>query len=248
MHVRYSEFGENFQENVNQAGYVVDDDRREVDSDLSYRWWLKNNLFQYIEVGTNNNVFWARTTGVLRSWNINESVEFYLRNRLSLEYRYNNEYKLFEKDYYNYRHNFELGYNTAEWSYAAASYSFGRNFDRDFQRYSWAGRIKITEKMAVEYNGDLIQFTPDTENQSTFINVLTLNYNFTRDLWVKMFAQNSTSSSKFYIYGLAGWRFKPPFGAVYLIYSHDQEAEVMGGIASADAVFLKITLPISVIR
>jgi hypothetical protein len=248
MHVRYSEFGENFQENVNQAGYVVDDDRREVDSDLSYRWWLKNKLFQYIEVGTNNNVFWARTTGVLRSWNINESVEFYLRNRFSLGYRYNNEYKLFEKDYYNYRHNFKLGYNTAEWSYAAASYSFGRNFDRDFQRYSWAGRIKITEKMAVEYNGDLIQFTPDTENQSTFINVLTLNYNFTRDLWVKMFAQNSTSSSKIYIYGMAGWRFKPPFGAVYLIYSHDQEAEVMGDIASADAVFLKITLPISIIR
>lgn len=248
MHVRYSEFGENFQENVNQAGYVVDDDRREVDSDLSYRWWIKNKLFQYIEVGTLNNVFWARTTGVLRSWNINESVEFYLQNRFSLRYRYSNEYKLFEKDYYNHQNSFSLGYNTAEWSYAEVSYSFGRNFDRDFQRYSLEGRIKITEKFAVEYNGDLIQFTPDTENLSTFINVVALHYNFTPDLWVKIFAQNSTSSSKFYFYGLAGWRFKPPFGAIYLIYSHDQEAELMGELARADAVFLKITLPISVIR
>lgn len=248
MHVRYSEFGENFQENVNQTGYVVDDDRREVDSDLSYRWWIKNNFLRYIEVGTRNNVFWARTTGVLRSWNINETIEFYLRNRFSFEYRYNNEYKLFDKDYYNYRHSFSLGYNTAEWSHAVAGYTFGHNFDRDFQRYSLGGRVKITEKMAVEYSGDYIKFTPDEENESTLINVLSVNYNFTNDLWIKLFAQNSTSDSKIYFYGLAGWRFKPPFGAVYLIYSHDQEAELMGDLARADAVFLKFTLPISIIR
>ncbi|MCK5068233.1 MAG: carbohydrate binding family 9 domain-containing protein [Bacteroidales bacterium] len=248
MHVRYTEFGENFRENVNQTGYVVDDDRRELDSDLSYRWWIQNNFFRYIEVVTRNNVFWARSTGVLRSWNINESVEFYLQNRLSLEYRYNNEYKLFDKDYYNYRHTIDLGYNKAEWSYAGVGYSFGHNFDRDFQRFSLDGRVKITEKMAVEYSGDLIKFTPDEENLSTLINVLSLNYNFTNDLWVKLFAQSSTASNKLYFYGMAGWRFKPPFGAVYLIYSHDQEAELMGDLARADAVFLKITLPISIIR
>lgn len=248
MHVRYTEMGENFQENVNQTGYVVDDDRREVDSDLSYRWWIQNSIFNYIELETRNNVFWARTTGILRSWNINESVEFYFQNRISLSYSYNNEYKLFDKDYYNHRHTINLGYNTAEWSHAVAGVSFGRNFDRDFQRYSLDGRAKITEKMALEYGGDLIKFTPDDENNSTFINVLSLNYNFTKDLWIKVFAQNSTSSSKIYFYGLAGWRFKPPFGALYLIYSHDQEAELLGDLQHADAVFLKFTLPIAVIR
>jgi len=248
MHVRYTELGENFRDNVNQTGYVVDDDRREVDSDLSYRWWIRNDLIRYIEVETRNNVFWARTTGVLRSWNINESVEFYLQNRFSLEYRFNNEFKLFDKKYYNHRHSFDLGYNTAEWSYAEAGYSFGHNFDRDFQRFSLEGRVKITEKMAVEYSGDYIKFTPDEDNISTLINVLSVNYNFTKDLWIKLFAQNSTANSKIYFYGMAGWRFKPPFGAVYLIYSHDQEAELMGDLARADAVFLKFTLPISIIR
>jgi hypothetical protein len=102
--------------------------------------------------------------------------------------------------------------------------------------------------MALEYSGDYIQFIPDEENISTLINVLSLNYNFTNDLWIKLFAQNSTVNSKVYFYGLAGWRFKPPFGAVYLIYSHDQEAESMGDLARADAVFLKFTLPISIIR
>lgn len=248
MHVRYTEMGENFQENVNQAGYVVDDDRREVDSDISYRWWIQNRVFNYIEAETRNNVFWARTNGVLRSWNINESIEVYLQNRFSLSYSYNNEYKLFDKDYYNHRNTFTLGYNTAEWSHALAEYSFGHNFDRDFQRYSLGGRLKITEKMALEYSGDLIKFTPDEEDESTLINILSVNYNFTRDLWVKLFAQNSTSTGKFYFYGLAGWRFKPPFGAIYLIYSHDQEAELMGDLLHADALFLKFTLPIAIIR
>jgi len=248
MHVRYTELGENFRENVNEAGYVVDDDRRELDSDISYRWWIQNRVFNYIEVETRNNVFWARTTGVLRSWNINESVEFYLQNRFSLTYRYNNEYKLFDQDYYNYRHTFDLGYNTAEWSHAVAGVSFGRNFDRDFQRYSLGGRVKLTEKMAVEYSGDLIKFTPDEDNLSTLINILSVNYNFTKDLWIKLFAQNSTSNSRIYFYGLAGWRFKPPFGALYLIYSHDQDAELMGELAHADAIFLKFTFPIAVIR
>jgi len=110
------------------------------------------------------------------------------------------------------------------------------------------GRLKITEKMAVQYSGDLIGFTPDEDNLSTFINVLSLNYNFNKDLWIRVFAQNSTSKSKVYFYGMAGWRFRPPFGAVYLIYSHDQVAELMGELAKADALFLKFTLPISLVR
>jgi len=248
LHVRYAELGENFKENVNQAGYVVDDDRREVDSDLSYRWWIRNNFFEYVEVESRNNMFWARTTGALRSWNFTQAAEVYLQNRFSLQYSYNNEFKLFDKEYYNHRHSFKLGYNTAEWSHATVGYTFGHNFDRDFQRLSFGGRMKITEKLAAEYSGDLIKFVPDVENSSTFINVMSLNYNFTKDLWIKVFAQNSTSSSKVYFYGMTGWRFKPPFGALYLIYSHDQEAELVGEMAYADAVFLKLTLPITVIR
>ena len=127
-------------------------------------------------------------------------------------------------------------------------YQWGRNFDRDFRRFTLEGRLKLTEKLSAEYTGDLIRFTPDEEQQSTFINVLTLNYNFTKDLWIRIFAQNSTADSKVYFYGMAGWRFRPPFGALYLIYSHDQEAEVIGELQKADALFLKVTLPIYVIQ
>lgn len=248
VHVRYTELGENFKENVNQTGYIVDDNRREVDSDISYKWWLRNKVFQYIEVESRNNAFWARTNGALRSYNFTQAVEFYLQNRFSLQYSHNSEFKLFDKEYYNYRNSITLGYNTAEWSFARVQYTSGYNFDRDFRRLSFGGQVKLTEKLAASYSGDLIEFVPDDENQSTFINVISLNYNFTKDLWIKVFAQNSTSSSKVYFYGMTGWRFRPPFGALYLIYSHDQEAELMGEMAYADAIFLKLTLPITIIR
>ena len=52
-------------------------------------------------------MFWSRSNGNLRSWYFNEGIEFYLENRFSFEYRYINEFKLFEKEYYNYRHGFE---------------------------------------------------------------------------------------------------------------------------------------------
>ena len=46
-HVRYSNFGRNFQENVNQTGFIPDDDRHEVDADIKYRFWI-NKAIKYI--------------------------------------------------------------------------------------------------------------------------------------------------------------------------------------------------------
>ncbi len=48
-------------------------------------------------------------------------------------------------------------------------------------------------------------------NASTFINVLSASYNFTKDLWIQIFVQNNTAYSRIYLYGKFGWRFKPPF-------------------------------------
>jgi len=47
FHFRYTDIGENFMDNTNQTGFVTDDDRREIDSDLEYTWWLQNNIFNY---------------------------------------------------------------------------------------------------------------------------------------------------------------------------------------------------------
>lgn len=68
-----------------------------------------------------NNIFWSLSQGHLRSWYFIDAIEIYLKNKFSLEYAYNNEYKLFEKEYYNYNHSWTIDYNIDEWSHAAIS-------------------------------------------------------------------------------------------------------------------------------
>lgn len=247
LHVRYTEIGKYFRENVNQTGFVTDDDRREIDSDLSYKWWLKNNTFEYIEVDSRNNIFWSLDQHHLRSWYFTDGINFYFTNKINFEYAYNNEYKLYEKDFYNHKHIFTLGYNTDEWSHAAVSYSTGRNFDRDLNLLTLGGRVKLINNLALSYSANILKFNPDPGNNSTVINIVTANYNFTKDLWLKLFAQNSTQNKNIYLYGLLGWRFKPPFGALYVIYSRNQFGDQSAQPNSAN-FFLKLTYPISLIN
>jgi hypothetical protein len=245
-HIRYNNVGDNFRENVNQTGFITDDDRREVDAEATYKFWIKNRIFEYINVGTNNNIFWSQQ-GILRSWNTENSVDVYFSNRISLGYTYNNEYKLYEKEFHNNMHEFSLGYNTEEWSHARTAFSAGRNFDRNFYLYSGGFRVKPLQNFSLEYSTSYLRFVPDPGSNSTFINILTANYNFTNDLWVKCFAQNSTDEKRIYLYGLFGWRFKPPFGALYLIYAHDNY-HAAGSPVNQDSFFLKLTLPITLVK
>jgi hypothetical protein len=245
-HIRYTQIGSKFRETVNQTGFITDDNRREFDSDLTYKWWLKSGPFKYIDLQSLNNIFWS-LTGTLRSWYLTDQVNFYFKNRFNIEYAYNNEYKLFEKEFHNHRHTFGLGYNTDEWNHAMISYSSGRNFDRDMTLWSGGGRIKLFEKLSLSYSANLLSFEPDPNKNSTLINVLTTSYNFTNNLWLKLFAQNSSVNDRIYFYGLFGWRFKPPFGALYLIYSHD-EFKDNGSFPKSDNIFLKLTFPLSVLK
>ena len=220
VHIRFSEFGENFQENVNQTGFVVDDDRREIDSDLSYRFWFNESSIKYINVQSKNNIFWGHS-GVLRSYNFEQEARIYFSNRFSFEIDNELQYKLFEKDFYNNSNEFTLGYNTDEWESAEFSYEWGKNFDLDYKLYELKLSYSPIENLAFIYTLEKVDFYPDPEKESTIINVLALDYRFTTDLWIRLFAQNNSTEDRIYFYGLFGWRFIPPFSALYLIYTYD---------------------------
>ena len=244
-HIRYSDIGDNFMENINKTGFIQDDDRRVLDGAIEYRWWLQNNVFEYIQVVSDNNIFWNQK-GILRSWYLIEYINFYFRNKFNLTYSYNNEYKLDEKEYYNHMHSVSLGYNTDEWSSARLKYTVGKNFDRDFYLITGDVSFKVSDKFSMELTSNYVNFTPDNTNSTTLINVISAQYYFTKDLWVKVFAQNSTNIELIYVYGLFGWRFKPPFGAIYLIYTRDQEILPEKPQQQADIFFLKLTYPIRI--
>ncbi len=220
-HIRYSDTGKNFQDNVNHTGFIRDDDMREIDSDIKYRWWFENGLFRYISVETRNNIFWNHR-GDLRSWYITEYARFYFSNNFSIDLSYNNEFKLFEKKYYNHFFKTEFGYNTDQWASARVTCTWGQNFDRDFLLISPLIRFRIFKSLAISYEYNHLSYTPDPSGDATNINIFIADYNFTRDVWIRLLAQNNSRLNRIYIYSLFGWRFQPPFGAVYLIYTSDE--------------------------
>ncbi len=244
-HIRYSSFGRNFQDNVNQTGFIQDDDRHEVDSDVTYQFWI-NKKVKYVALEGRNNVFWSKA-GTLRSWYLTYEGRMYLKNKLSFDIAYNNEYKLLDKDYYNYFYRANIGYNTDEASFANIGYRTGRNYDRDFQLFQLDLRFQLFSRLTLSYELTRLDYKDDPSNLSTTINVLGAHYYFNKDLWIRVFTQNNSVSDKFYFYGLFGWRFKPPFGAAYLIVSTDKYvANPLNDRLRSEIVFLKLTYPLSV--
>ena len=241
VHVRYSDTGKEFKDNVNQTGFVREDDMKEIDSDLSYTFWPQSSIFKYISLESNNNVFWNHQD-TLRSWYVTQEARFYLENKFSLEISYNNEFKLYEKKYYNHRYSVELGYNTDEWASIEVDYTWGRNFDRNFQLYELDIQQRFFEKLALKYSLQKVDFSPDPDNSSTILNIVTLDYNFTRDLWLRLLTQTDKQDDRLYFYGLFGWRFFPPFSAIYLIYTTDQFNSLeYGRKLKNEILFLKLS-------
>ena len=245
-HVRFTSLGENFKDNVNETGYIPDDNRLELDSDISYKFWFKNKL-QYLFLSGKNNMFWSQAKE-LRSWRFTYGSRMYLSNKISFDAYYQDEFILRDKKYFNQYYHVIGGYNTDEASNIALSYRIGRNFDRDFQLAEINTNFNLFKKLTVNYELNYLPFTPDTRNASTVINVAGLDYYFTNDLWLRIFVQNNSNIDKYYFYGLFGWRFKPPFGALYLIVNTDNYYDFdRNSNYYSEIVLLKFTYPISII-
>jgi hypothetical protein len=74
VHLRYTLLGENIADNINQTGFLTDDDRHELDADLSYTFWFNESFMRYIRIFFGNKVFWG-IDGRLRGYNF--SYMFY---------------------------------------------------------------------------------------------------------------------------------------------------------------------------
>jgi hypothetical protein len=250
-HFRYSYTdGDGFKDIFNETGYINDDDRNEFDSDLSYKWWLKNSPIKYISLGTANNAYWNDDFTKFMSWNINETADIYLINKLNFGFKYNNEYRFLKSDsndYYNYYYGVSIGYNTEAYNSARVIYRTGRSFGSDYYSFEAAFQLKILDRIAFELKPKYINFTPETDSYRTaFINSLAATYNFSNDLWVKLILQNNTSNEKIYVYGLFGWRFKPPFGNLYFIVNHIEYIDPAGVFQNKYIGYLKLTYPIMI--
>ncbi len=238
FHVRYTQLSETFGDNANAVGFVRDDNRRELDSALEKIFWIKKGVLERIDYGSNYNIYWG-LNGTLRSWQIDQTLGFDLRNKLSLEADLTKEYKLYEEAFCNHQAQFTLGYNTREWQSASIAYGFGRNFGLDFNLVKGAVQRKLTEALSVEYGLTRLAFNPDPEKDSTWIHSLRTTYNLTNDLFLKIYYQVNSAIDKTAVQALFVWRFQPPFGLVQFAY---QRGSTVFGVAGKriDALFMKL--------
>lgn len=238
IHLRYTQLGKNFGDNANYVGFIRDDNRRELDSNLSKTFWLKKWGLDRIKYSSNYNIYWGMD-GTLRSWQVDEELGIDLKNKLSMEVNHSQEYKLYEKEFRNHTSEITLGYNTREWQSAEISYSFGKNFDLDFQLLEGKINYKITEDFALEYSLNRLIYKPDPEQESTWIHVFRATNYFTKDLFLKIFYQINTAIDKKNIQVLFVYRFQPPFGLIQLAYQKGTAKFGEKG-AQGHTLFLKI--------
>jgi hypothetical protein len=217
IHIRYTQLGDTFADNANEVGFIRDDNRHEFDSAIRKTFWIKKGLFDRIAYSSNYNIYWGLDK-TLRSWKVDQELSFDLQNKLSFEVEHHQEYKLFEKDFRNHQTEFQLGYNTREWQSASVSYSFGHNFDLDFQLVEGSVNYKLTQDFSLSYELIRLMFDPDPEGESTWVHVIRSDYYFTNDLFIKLFYQVNTSIDKKNIQVVFVYRFQPPFGFVQLAY------------------------------
>ena len=257
IHLRYSDLGENLKENINQTGFIRDDDRRELDSDISYKFWFDDGLFKYIQFFSMNNAYWDHQ-GNFRSSRFLQFVRFYTQSKFAFEFKFDNESRRVELDngynrFHNSSINAEFGYNTDESNNVELEVTKGKNFGRNYLIYEASLNVSPVRKLSLSYELASLNFNsgqPDDINlrleESTLLNILSVNYYFTNDLWLRVLTQHDTYKERLYMYGQFGWRFKPPFGALYLIYAGDDFYNHDTNVYyKSKTVFLKLTYPLS---
>ncbi len=96
-HLHYIQIGENFGENVNQVGFIPDDNRKEINSAIDKAFTFREGFLSQIRYRSNYDIFWGMN-GILRSWQIDQGLFFDLKNKFTVSLEHVQEYKL--NDYF----------------------------------------------------------------------------------------------------------------------------------------------------
>ena len=238
IHLRYTHLGEFFGDNVNSVGYIRDDNRNELDSAITKIFWTGGSILDKIEYGSNNNIFWGMDKA-LRSWDAWNSLNFELKNKVNFKVRHEEEFKLYEKKFRNRQTKLQTGYNTREWQSAAFSWTFGRNYDSDFNLVGADITRKLTENLSLEYGLSRLTLDPDPNLDSTWIHSLRATQYFNKDLYLKLFFQTNSAIDKRNLQAVFAWRFQPPFGLLQLAYQKGSSRFGERG-EQGDTLFIKL--------
>jgi hypothetical protein len=223
FHVRYTNLDVGLLDNINAIGFLRDDDRKEIDSNIKHTFWFKDSWIEKIKGGVNYNRYQSQE-GVLRSWELEGELEVVLSNHWYVELLLVEEYKLYEKEFRNSVTQIELGFDDRAGKSFDLVAGTGKNYDSDLDLAGFDLALNLSDKWNLWYEGTWLELDPDPEDDSTWIHVLGANYYFTNDLFVKLFFQTNSAIDKENIQALLVWRFLPPFGSLQVAFQRGTSA------------------------
>ena len=226
FHIRYTHVGENVRENMNDIGFIRDDDRREVDSNIKKQFWINKYGFEDITPSVNYNMYWSQL-GVLRSWDLSNSLTVNFLKKWSLGIKYGEEFKRFEKDFRNTDYEGTIKYDNKRGNSITLLYGNGFNFDRDYNTLGGMLTLKLLEGWNLTYHIRGYWFTPDNDDDNAVIHYLRSTYYLNKDLYFKLFYQTrydvtermfdpQFDMNRETMQFVFVWRFLPPFGSIQL--------------------------------
>jgi len=224
FHIRWGHFAPGIRDDFNVLGFLQDDDRKEIDTNLAHIFFFDTGLLERVRPSVNFGRYTSFDQGVLRGYALSPRLEAVLRNGLEFEVNYRNEYRLFEKGYYNQQTNFVAAWNGRDGRYISANIGTGVNFDNDLFLYGGEARWAFGESWRVSYNLTRLELSPDLKHESTTIHVFETTYTFNPDLFVRAFFQTNSAIDKQNVQVLGVWRFNPPFGSVQVAYQKGTSA------------------------
>jgi hypothetical protein len=217
FHIRYTSLDEGILDDFNATGFLEDDDRKELDTEVEHDFWLRSGALERISVGVNYNRYWSQRD-VLRSWELEADAEVVLRNGWFIELEGLDEYKLYEKEFRNHRIVIDVGWDSRDGRRVEVFAGRGTNFDSDLLLYGLEVDWKLSDRWRVSYDLTRLELEPDPDGDTTLIHVLRTDYYFNPNLWLSGFFQDNAAIEKDNVQILLVWRFKPPFGSFQLAY------------------------------
>ena len=228
FHVRYTHVGENVKENMNAIGMIRDDNRREFDTNVRHKFWINRYGLEEVSPSVNYNMYWGMS-GILRSWDIDNSLTTSFLKKWKLKLSWSEEFKRFEKDFRNRDASGTLSYDNKRGFSLSTGYGKGFNYDRDLQHASLGFDVKILDGWNLSYQIKGYWFDPDNDDDNTVIHYVRSTYYLNKDLYFKLFYQSRydvtervfnpdfdlTRQTAQFVFV---WRFLPPFGSLQLAY------------------------------
>ena len=224
FHVRVGHFAPGIRNDFNTVGFLQDDNRKDLDTNFGHTFFFDSGVFERVRPSINYNRYTSFQNSTVRGWAVAPTLTAVLRSRFEFELSGRDEYRLFEKSFYNYQAQFRGGWNSRDGRSIYAYVATGRNFDNDLLLYGGEAHYAIGDAWRISYNLTRLELSPDLTHESTTIHVFETTYSFTPDLFVRAFFQTNSAIDKQNAQILGVWRFNPPFGSLQIAYQRGTSA------------------------